>query len=397
MKLRQIGLLFCGCVWFGLLACRPTTQNASDNCDLAYADSMFTHILEKYNVEKYGLLLETYPPNPKNQVTYLAEGSEQKRNQEVSFLWPYSGMLSGGIALYRATGDETYREILEKRILPGLEQYWDSIRQPVCYQSYPTFNGESDRFYDDNDWLAIDFCDLYALTGEKKYLEKAELLYQYIYSGWDDVLGGGIYWCEQQKRSKNTCSNAPAAVLCMKLYNLTKDKNYLEQAKKTYAWTKKNLRDPEDGVYWDNVRLDGSVDKAKYTYNSGQMIQAGVLLYQQSGDETYLKDAQETAQGAYAHFTKMRKNAAGEEARFYTANPWFNVILLRGLKALYEVDGNPAYIQTMADNARYAWRHTRDANGFLSNDWSGNETKPYKWLLDNACMVELFCEIHNIK
>ena len=84
---------------------------------LAYADSMFTHILEKYNVEKYGLLLETYPPNPKNQVTYLAEGTEQKRNQEVSFLWPYSGMLSGGIALYRATGDETYREILEKRIL----------------------------------------------------------------------------------------------------------------------------------------------------------------------------------------------------------------------------------------------------------------------------------------
>ena len=73
------------------------------------------------------------------------------------------------------------------------------------------------------------------------------------------------------------------------------------------------------------------------------------------------------------------------------------MILLRGLKALYEVDGNPAYIQTMADNARYAWRHTRDANGFLSNDWSGNETKPYKWLLDNACMVELFCEIHNIK
>ena len=81
MKLRQIGLLFCGCVWFGLLACRPTTQNASDNCDLAYADSMFTHILEKYNVEKYGLLLETYPPNPKNQVTYLTEGSEQKAKE----------------------------------------------------------------------------------------------------------------------------------------------------------------------------------------------------------------------------------------------------------------------------------------------------------------------------
>ena len=161
----------------------------------------------------------------------------------------------------------------------------------------------------------------------------------------------------------------------MKLYNLTKDNTYLEQAKKTYDWTKNSLRDPEDFVYWDNVRLDGSVDKAKYTYNSGQMIQAGVLLYQQSGD----------------------KAVDGTATRFYTASPWFNVILLRGLTALYEVDHNPEYIRTMADNARYAWDHTRDVNGFLDNDWTGIKTKEHKWLLDNACMVELFSEINNIK
>ena len=275
-------LSLCGCL-LGATSCQYTTETVSTGRDLAIADSMFTHILDKYNVEKYGLLQETYPANPDNQVTYLAEGAEQKRNQDVSFLWPYSGMLSGGIALYKTTGDKKYLKVLEERILPGLEQYWDNIREPFCYQSYPMFNGESDRFYDDNDWLAIDFCDLYALTKNKKYLEKAQTLYNYIYSGWDDVLGGGIYWCEQKKTSKNTCSNAPAAVLCMKLYNLTKDNTYLEQAKKTYDWTKNSLRDPEDFVYWDNVRLDGSVDKAKYTYNSGQMIQAGVLHYQATG------------------------------------------------------------------------------------------------------------------
>lgn len=226
-------LSLCGCL-LGTTSCQNATETVSAGRDLAIADSMFTHILDKYNVEKYGLLQETYPANPNNQVTYLAEGAEQKRNQEVSFLWPYSGMLSGGIALYKTTGDEKYLKVLEERILPGLEQYWDNIREPFCYQSYPMFNGESDRFYDDNDWLAIDFCDLYALTKNKKYLEKAQALYNYIYSGWDDVLGGGIYWCEQKKTSKNTCSNAPATVLCMKLYNLTKDNAYLEQAKKTY-------------------------------------------------------------------------------------------------------------------------------------------------------------------
>lgn len=395
MKLSKIPLILASCL-LAIVSCAPKTTPEVNN-DLAVADSMLSNILLKYNVEKYGLLQENYPVNPENQVSYLAEGTEQKKNQEVSFLWPYSGMLSGGIALYKETGDAKYLKILEERILPGLEHYWDNIREPFCYQSYPMFNGESDRFYDDNDWLAIDFCDLYGLTKNEKYLKKAEELHKYIYSGWDDVLDGGIYWCEQKKTSKNTCSNAPATVLCMKLYNQTKNEKYLNQAIETYNWTKNNLCDPEDFVYWDNVRLDGSVDKAKYTYNSGQMIQAGVLLYQVTKDENYLKDAQNTAKGAYEKFSGMRKGIDDTETRFYSASPWFNVILLRGLFALYEVDQNAEYVQTMADNARYAWKNTRDENGFLGNDWAGIDNKKHKWLLDNACMIELYSEISNIK
>jgi len=358
---------------------------------------MLTNILVKFDVPKYGLLSETYPVNPDNKVTYLTEGAEQKQNQEVSFLWPYSGMLSGCISLYKTTGDNKYLKILEEQIIPGLELYWDNKREPFCYQSYPMFNGESDRFYDDNDWLAIDFCDLYALTNKKGYLDKAEELHRYIYSGWDDTLGGGIYWCEQNKSSKNTCSNAPATVLCMKLYNATGNKDYLDQAKKTYYWIKSNLLDPKDHVYWDNIRVNGDVDKAKYTYNSGQMIQAGVLLYHETKDKIYLEDARRTAKGAYEYFVKKRKDITGDEKLFYPPTPWFNVILLRGLTALYEVDNNPLYIQTMADNARFAWNNTRDENGFLSEDWVGMSEKKYKWLLDNASMIELYSEISRIK
>lgn len=396
MKFSKISVILLSSI-FTTVSCTTKVASESVNNDLAVADSMLTNILTKYNVEKYGLLQETHPVNPDNKVGYLAEGTEQKKNQEVAFLWPYSGMLSGAIALYKETGDAKYLHTLEERILPGLEHYWDNIREPFCYQSYPMFNGESDRFYDDNDWLAIDFCDLYALTKNEKYLKKAEELHKYIYSGWDDKLGGGIYWCEQKKTSKNTCSNAPATVLCMKLYNLTKNEAYLNQAKETYDWTKNNLRDPEDGVYWDNVRMNGEIGKEKYTYNSGQMIQAGVLLYQVTQDESYLKDAQSTAKGAHEKFSSIRKGTDGTEARFYSASPWFNVILLRGLMALYEVDHNAEYVQTMADNARYAWKSTRDENGFLGNDWAGIENKKFKWLLDNACMIELYSEISNIK
>lgn len=393
--MKQI-TLFCTCLLLGITSCSNPSVTTT-NSDISIADSMLTNILEKYNVEKYHLLSETYPVNPENQVTYLAEGSEQKKDQEVSFLWPYSGMLSGCISLYEATGNEKYLKVLEERIIPGLDLYWDNTRTPHCYQSHPMFNGESDRFYDDNDWLAIDFCDLYALTKDQQYLLKAKELYEYIYSGWDEVLGGGIYWCEQKKTSKNTCSNAPATVLCMKLYNLTKEQKYLDQALATYHWTKNNLCDPSDQVYWDNISLDKTIGKAKFTYNSGQMIQAGVLLYQTTSDETFLKDAQNTAKGAYNHFLSKRTGIDGKDAYFYPSNPWFNVILLRGLIALAEVDNNYEYVNTMADNARYAWKYTRDENGFLGNDWAGTKNKKFKWLLDNACMIELFAEIDNIQ
>ena len=126
------------------------------------------------------------------------------------------------------------------------------------------------------------------------------------------------------------------------------------------------------------------------------MIQAGVLLYKETGDESYLADAQRTAKGSFDHFTSMQNLPNGKAIRFYTSSPWFNVIMFRGLKALYEVDGNALYVNTMADNARYAWKNTRDENGLLGDDWSGLKNKKHKWLLDNACMLELFSEMSGL-
>ncbi len=379
-----------------LVSSCSSPENKNIKPDIARADSLLNTVLALYGEDKYGLLTETYPVNPRNQVTYLADnGESQQKGQEVSYLWPYSGILSGVVSLYKTTGDEMYKELMQTRIIPGLELYWDSVRTPNCYQSYPTFNGDSDRFYDDNDWIAIDFCDYYALTGDEKFLDRAVALHSYIYSGWSDDMGGGIFWCEQKKESKNTCSNAPATVLCMKLYSLTNDNVYLDMAKKTYQWTKDNLCDTTDFVYWDNVNLNGNIATQKYTYNSGQMIQAAVLLYEETEDESYLTDAQKTAEGVYKHFLKNKPTVTGEMA-FFPDMPWFNVILFRGLKELYNVDGNDKYIRAMKDNADYAWKHTRDEKGLLNADWSGNKRNKYKWLLDNASMVELYSELSEI-
>lgn len=358
---------------------------------LSIADSILSNVLNLYQT-KDGLLTETYPVNPDQKITYLAGGTELNGTLKASFLWPYSGMMSGCVALYKATGDKKYRKILDKKILPGMEQYWDDSRQPTCYQSYPVKYGLHGRYYDDNIWIALDYCDYYHLHRKPAYLKKAVALYRYIYSGWSDELDGGIFWCEQKKEAKHTCSNAPSAVLGVKLYRLTKEVHYLEKAKETYAWTKKHLCDPKDHLYWDNINLNGNLSKEKYAYNSGQMIQAGVLLYEETGDEQYLRDAQATAAGADAFF-RTKADKKDPTMKVHKDMAWFNVILFRGLKSLYKVDKNPAYIEAMKENALHAWENYRDSNGLLGRDWSGHNKEQYKWLLDNACLIELFAEM----
>lgn len=358
---------------------------------LSIADSILSNVLNLYQTND-GLLTETYPVNPDQKITYLAGGTQQNGTLKASFLWPYSGMMSGCVALYKATGNKKYKKILEKRILPGMEQYWDNSRLPACYQSYPTKYGQHGRYYDDNIWIALDYCDYYQLTHKPASLEKTVALYQYIYSGWSDEIGGGIFWCEQQKEAKHTCSNAPSTVLGVKLYRLTKDAKYLEKAKETYAWTKKHLCDPTDHLYWDNINLKGKVSKEKYAYNSGQMIQAGVLLYKETGDEQYLHDAQQTAAGTDAFF-RTKADKKDPTVKVHKDMAWFNVILFRGLKALYKIDKNPSYVNAMVENALHAWENYRDENGLLGRDWSGHNKEQYKWLLDNACLIEFFAEI----
>lgn len=197
-----------------LTACNGTaTQDAA--CELERAKATLDTIYARYGVPENCLLRENYPFNADYKAGYLAS-EDQARPNPYSYLWPFSGTLSAASAILES--DSSYRTVVDERVLPGLAEYLDTVRMPAAYSSYIHSAPASDRFYDDNVWLGIDFCDLYATTGDERYLESARMIWRFIESGMDDVLGGGIYWCEQKKHSKNTCSNAPGTVYALKLY-----------------------------------------------------------------------------------------------------------------------------------------------------------------------------------
>lgn len=372
-------------------------QSSSENNDLIRAKSTLLQIFSLYKIGRDHLLIETYPYKSDNKDRYLA-GDDTLAGQRVAYLWPTSGVFSGVNALLKATGDKQYRQMLDKTVLPGLEQYYDSLRKPACYQSYITSVGKSDRYYDDNVWLALDFCESYMLTGKHKYLKKSIEIWQFVLSGWDDQLGGGIYWCEQKRHSKNTCSNAPASVLAFKLYEATKDSSYFNWGLRIYNWTKINLQDSTDCLYFDNKNLTGKIGRQKYTYNSGQMLQAAALIYKLTGNIAYLDEAQHIAKSAINHFTEEFTTSEGKGIRlFKNTGNWFNAILFRGYIELYQLDRNAQYISIFRDNMDQLWNHVCDKNGLFSKDWKGQKDDEYKWLLDQASLVEIWATLAEIK
>lgn len=356
-------------------------------------DSLYRH----YSAPGTNLLRENHPFDDKYTASYLASEEQAHIPNQYSYLWPYSGTLSAVSALLETTKDPKYITLIDERVLDGLENYFDRARTPHAYASYINTAPQSDRFYDDNVWLGIDFTDLYLETGNPRYLEQAELIWQFILSGMDSNLGGGIYWCEQKKGSKNTCSNAPGSVYAFKLFEATADSTYFHQGTSLYNWTKSHLQDPEDGLYFDNIKMDGKIGKAKYAYNSGQMMQSAALQYKLTNDAKFLEEAQRLAAACHAYFFSDYTTPEGDTFKLLKkGDVWFTAVMLRGFIELYKLDGNSTYMQAFGKNLDYAWQHSRQENGLFNVDFSGRNKETKKWLLTQAAMVEMYARMANI-
>lgn len=58
--------------------------------------------------------------------------------------------------------------------------------------------------------MVLSFLDAYELTGESRYLKRAEEILDFVVSGWDEEAGGEAWWHGNHYGGcKNTCVNAP--------------------------------------------------------------------------------------------------------------------------------------------------------------------------------------------
>ncbi|MBT1687073.1 glycoside hydrolase family 76 protein [Dawidia soli] len=263
--------------------------------------------------------------------------------------------------------------------------------------------------YDDQMWFIREMLEAYKLTGDTKYLEKAEYLTEYVLDGWDCTRNddgterGGITWGPGYI-TKHSCSNGPMVSPLVWLHELYKDKDdvttrhyvdatdkktrlteevkksdyYLDFAKKIYAWQKQALLRSSEGVYDDLMGgcapnkhelevVDGvsyrkgvacnSPAGPPYSYNSGSMLSGSADLYRVTGEAAYLADAKKLADDTFKYFAKPNATKQGYYTYAITGfNTWFNGVLARAyvdVAPSYEAAGT--YAETFQKNLDYGY------------------------------------------
>lgn len=130
----------------------------------------------------------------------------------------------------------------------------------------------NDRYYDDNAWVALAYADSYRILKDEHCQRQARRARDFAYSGWSSALGGGVFWKEKEKSSKNTCSNGPTAAAILSIERVTPDPEWRKRAEAIFHWTNQKLQDPSDGLFWDNIDLNGRIEKTKWSYNAALML-----------------------------------------------------------------------------------------------------------------------------
>lgn len=219
-------------------------------------------------------------------------------NMTTNHYWPQAHAMDVLVDAYMRTGDKQYKELF-----------------PLWWKGAPKFNfaGKMNPkdpwwnvFVDDMEWIVLAQIRMFECTGKTMYINKARQMYDdWIWPTWgpedEAPWYGGITWKTDVAKSKNACSNGPAALIAARLYrffNQAKFKDgkakeaYLNEAVKIYTWEKNTLFDRKTGAVYDNIDKKGRIQKNWiFTYNIGTFLGAAHELYLITGDKQYLADA----------------------------------------------------------------------------------------------------------
>jgi hypothetical protein len=271
-------------------------------------------------------------------------------------------------------------------------------------------------WFDDNGWWGLAFLDAYDATGNGQWLTDAEIAQNFISeSGWDTTPGrpGGIWWNTNHSFYAGE-SLAGGTLLSVKLYAVTHDQHYLDDALKYIAWGDVWLTDPSTGLYArlrrpktytqgtsgggsavaaaaaDQKALNANPDEAAkleaagspspasgeaqsafnnyppfaptpMPYVNGPMILAHRIICEETGQKSFCQRADQLAATTIAVY------------RRFWMGPQFDFWYVRTMLEFARLDNNGDWYGIVQGNARSALHRARDKHGLYLRTWYGKK------------------------
>ena len=226
---------------------------------------------------------------------------------------------------------------------------------------------KTNEFNDDILWWTISCTRAYSATKDARYLLQARTMFDWLAEREiDDALGGGMWWKNTERKSKNACDNFPAVITACNLHRLTRERKYLETAKALYSWARGKFFDEGTGAVYDNVNAEGVLTRWDFSYNTGTFIGSALRLHRATQERRYLDDALKAGR----HMTTALSPNGTLKPCGQGDGGAFNGIGARYLAELAARQGGGEFTKWLFDNAETAWAHRRKSDGIAGMDWS---------------------------
>jgi predicted alpha-1,6-mannanase (GH76 family) len=258
----------------------------------------------------------------------------------------------------------TWETVMDAYQLTGKAEYKQQIAD--VYDGFVKRNGTDwtqNDYNDDIMWWTIACARAYEITGEERYKNQSKIHFDWVWKTQRDTVQGGVWWKNNEHKSKNSCVVQPAIITAIYLARILKDDGYRVKAESLFAWQKRTLTDPKNpGRVYDAISSTGSLGTGSTTYNQGTFIGSAVGL-------GHMADAK-----ACADWTRKNMcNSAGvltEKSQGDFAA--FKLILVRYAIGFARKGGGAEYETWMEANAASVWEKRRLADNVMGFDWNSS-------------------------
>ncbi|MFD9796866.1 glycoside hydrolase family 76 protein [Streptomyces sp. NPDC059070] len=242
------------------------------------------------------------------------------------------------------------------------------------------------RAIDDAAWWAVAWLAAYDYTGERRYLDEAVVITDYVHQYWDTgTCGGGVWW-DRERTYKNAVTNGLYLWLATSLHQrISGDTLWGARATTAATWYLDSKMINSSGLVNDGLTAAcANNGQTVWSYNQGLAIGAFTQLWRSTGNSRYLATAQHLA-GAALSSPLLTRNGVLTESCDIAANSCddnqkqFKGIFMRHLADLADATASAAYRPYIKRQADSIWSTDRDPLNRFGQRWAGTAPNQVDW------------------